>query len=121
MASWRWRGHDHRQEDAMENHSNTLPSPSRMTNSDWYIAICWQEQTPSIPPLEDFRRWLNATGEKDVEMMAKLALHRAIRDRGGLRPDERLPVWVLLVRPGGMYLTATKVETCIAYHYVIRA
>ncbi len=87
------------------------PEVSPVKNS-WLVAIHWG---PEISPAalnknaDGWERWHGS--ETDAEELGRIALHAAIRKRGGVLPYERLPVWVLVRRDA--WPTAAVFQYCL--------
>ena len=56
-----------------------------------YTYVEWADIPHSIvtrPALEDMMPWKDPKGDESSELMMSMALHRSLRDRGGLLPGQ---------------------------------
>ena len=87
------------------------PEASPVKNS-WLVAIHWGPEIPKTAlekGADGWERWHGS--ETDAEQLGRIALHAAIRKRGGVLPHERLPVWALVRRDSW--------PTAAVFHYCL--
>lgn len=64
--------------------------------------MVWNRALPeTMPRLDEFRIWRDTSEKDSEETIRMLAVHQAIRIRGGVSPGEKnTPLWVVVVKPG---------------------
>jgi hypothetical protein len=86
-------------ETAPAKESETQSPEVSPAKDSWLVAIHWGpeiQKTLLDKGADGWERWHGS--ETDAEQLGRIALHAAIRKRGGVQPYELLPVWVLVRR-----------------------
>lgn len=81
-------------------------TPSNNTTTDREVAVFFDKLPDHIRNL-DWHLWIKNT-ETDLSMLPSMALHKAIRNRGGVLPDERLTVYVYVRKPNSRIVDLTE-------------
>jgi hypothetical protein len=86
-----------------------MPSQGRAEDEDRMATLevaCFENELPKFWDQVSWRTWLEC--EDGDSMLAGLAAHRHVRERGGVQPDQTLKLFVCIRKPGELTVNYTQ-------------